>query len=46
MGKLQQDHTARIDKLWDIIHTKYNHELSYYKVWDAKKKEIAKIFGD
>ena len=36
VGKLQQDHTARIDKLWDIIHTKYNHELSYYKVWDAK----------
>ena len=36
VGKLQQDHTVRIDKLWDIIHTKYNHELSYYKVWDAK----------
>ena len=32
VGKLQQDHTAHIDQLWDIIHTKYNHELSYYKV--------------
>ena len=46
VGKLRQNHTARIDELWEIIHTKYNHELSYYKVWDAKQKTIAKIFGD
>ncbi|XP_075665673.1 uncharacterized protein LOC142635399 [Castanea sativa] len=44
--KLRQNHTARIQDLWDIIHTKYKHELSYYKVWDAKQKAIAKIFGD
>ena len=44
--KLQQNHTARINELWEIIHTKYNHELSYYKVWDTKQKAIAKIFGD
>ena len=30
--KLLQNHTARIDELWEIIHTKYNHKLSYYKV--------------
>ena len=30
--KLRQNHTARIDELWEIIRTKYNHELSYYKV--------------
>ena len=46
VGKLRQDHTAHIDQLWDIIHTKYNHELSYYKVRDTKQKAIAKIFGD
>ena len=46
VGKLWQNHTARIDELWEIIHTKYNHEFSYYKVWDAKQKAIAKIFGD
>ena len=46
VGKLRQNHTTRIDELWEIIHTKYNHELSYYKVWDAKQKAIAKIFGD
>ena len=32
VGKLRQNHTARIDELWEIIHIKYNHELSYYKV--------------
>ena len=46
VGKLQQNHTAHIDELWEIIRTKYNHKLSYYKVWDAKQKAIAKIFGD
>ena len=46
VGKFQQNHTTRIHELWEIIHTKYNHELSYYKVWDAKKKAIAKIFGN
>ncbi|XP_050254176.1 uncharacterized protein LOC126700180 [Quercus robur] len=46
VGKLQKNHTTRIDDLWEIIRTKYNHELSYYKVWDAKQKAIAKIFGD
>ena len=46
VGKLRQNHTARIDELWTILRTKYNYELSYYKVWDAKQKTIAKIFGD
>ena len=46
VGKLRQNHTARINELWTIIRTKYNHELSYYKVWDTKQKAIAKIFKD
>ena len=46
VGKLQQNHTAHIDELWEIIRTKYNHELSYYKVWVAKQKAITKIFED
>ena len=46
VGKLRQNHTAHIDELWEIIRTKYNDELSYYKVWDAKKKAIAKIYRD
>ena len=46
VGRLRQKHTAPIDELWEIIRTKYDHELSYYKVWHAKQKAIAKIFGD
>ena len=46
VGKLRENYTARIDELWQIIRSKYNHELFYYKVWDAKQKAIAKIFGD
>ncbi|XP_030934495.1 uncharacterized protein LOC115959952 [Quercus lobata] len=34
--KLRQNHTACIDELWEIIRTKYNHELSYYKDSDTK----------
>ena len=46
VGRLRQKHTAPIDELWEIIRSKYDHELSYYKVWHAKQKAIAKIFGD
>ncbi|XP_075654985.1 uncharacterized protein LOC142625175 [Castanea sativa] len=31
VGKLRQNHTARIDELRGHIDTKYNHQLSYYK---------------
>ena len=44
---LQENHTATIGHLRDIIKEKYyDHILSYYKIWDAKQKAIAKIFGD
>ena len=46
VGRLRQKHTAPIDEFWEIIRSKYDHELSYYKVWHAKQKAIAKIFGD
>ena len=32
VGKLRQNHIVHVDELWEIIRTKYNHELSYYKV--------------
>ena len=28
------------------MFTQFNHNISYYKVWDAKQKAIANIFGD
>ena len=44
--KLRQNHTAHIHELWEIIHTKYKHELSYYKVRDVKQNAITKILED
>ena len=44
--KLWQDHNAHIEQLWDIIKTKYDHELSYYKVRDVKQNAIMKILED
>ncbi|XP_075636464.1 uncharacterized protein LOC142608651 [Castanea sativa] len=46
VGKLRQNHIARIDELRGHIDTKNNHQLAYYKVCDAKQKTIVKIFGD
>ncbi|KAK9984380.1 hypothetical protein SO802_033905 [Lithocarpus litseifolius] len=44
---LQKNHMATIDHLKDFIKAKYyGHELSYYKIWDAKQKVVAKIFGN
>ena len=45
--KLCEDHTTPIKHLRSMIKTKYNgHKPSYYKVWDAKQKAIAKMFGN
>ena len=45
--KLCEDHITPVKHLRFMIETKYNgHKPSYYKVWDAKQKEIAKIFGN
>ncbi|XP_075645812.1 uncharacterized protein LOC142616971 [Castanea sativa] len=44
---LRENHTATIQHLRDYIKGKYyEHKLSYYKIWDAKQRAIAKIFGD
>ena len=32
VGRLRQTHIAPIDELREIIRSKYDHELSYYKV--------------
>ena len=44
---LDENHMATIDHLRDLIKAKYyGHKLSYYKIYDAKQKAIAKIFGN
>nr|XP_023898745.1 uncharacterized protein LOC112010632 [Quercus suber] len=43
--KLCEDHTTPVKHLRSMIETKYNgHKPSYYKIWDAKQKGIAKMF--
>ncbi|XP_075640562.1 uncharacterized protein LOC142612344 [Castanea sativa] len=47
LKKISKDHTTPIKYLIDMIETKYEgHKPSYYKVWDAKQKAIATIFGN
>ena len=44
---LQEKHTATIYHLAHFIKRKYfGHNLSYYKIWVAKQRAIAKIFGN
>ena len=43
---LLKKHTTTVHDLKTNMSKKFGHELSYYKVWDAKQKAIAKIFGD
>ena len=44
VGRLRKNHTARTDELWEIIPTKYKHEVSNYKVWDVKKRQLLRYF--
>ena len=45
--KLCEDHTTPVKHLRFMIETKYNgYKPSYYKVWDAKQKVIAKMIGN
>ena len=45
LKKLGEDHTTPIKHLKSIMESKCNgHKPSYYKLWDAKQKEIGKIF--
>ena len=47
LKKKCEDHTTPIKHLRSMIELKYEgHKPSYYKVWDAKQKEIGKIFGN
>jgi len=37
--KIQKD-------LRSMLHAKHGHEVAMYKVWEAKQKAIAHIYGD
>uniref|UniRef100_A0A2N9HQ99 SWIM-type domain-containing protein n=1 Tax=Fagus sylvatica TaxID=28930 RepID=A0A2N9HQ99_FAGSY len=40
------DQTISVKSLRHHMCTQFGHKISYYKVWDAKQKAIANIYGD
>jgi hypothetical protein len=40
------DQTVTMKTLRHHMSTQFGHKISYYKVWDAKQKAIANIYGD
>ena len=41
-----EDHTYKIKDLQNLMKERFQHEISYYKIWDAKQKAIANIHGN
>ena len=40
------DHTSKINDLQNMMKERFNHNISYHKIWDAKQKTIANIHGN
>ena len=40
------DHTSKIKDLQKLMKERFKHNISYYKIWDAKQKTIANIHGN
>ena len=36
------DHTRKIKDLQNLTKEKFNHDISYYKIWEAKQKDYYK----
>ena len=41
-----EDLTRSVKDLHSILHAKHGHDVTMYKVWEAKQKAIAHIYGD
>ena len=46
LNQVVADHGVKISTLDAQISKQYDVKVSYYKLWDAKQKAIAKIYGD
>ncbi|XP_050258972.1 uncharacterized protein LOC126703966 [Quercus robur] len=40
------NHTSKIKGLQNLMKERFNHDISYYKIWNAKQKAIANIHGN
>ena len=45
VSKLRQDHSAHIDQLWDIIHTKYIMSFLTIRYWTRNKRQLLRYSG-
>ena len=43
---VQEDITRSIKDLCSILHAKLGHDVTMYKVWEAKQKAVACIYRD
>ena len=41
---VREDLTRSVKDLRSILHAKYGHDVTMYKVWEAKQKAVARIF--
>ena len=43
---VREDLTRSVKDLRCILHAKHEHDVTMYKVWEAKQKAIVRIYGD
>ncbi|XP_023926256.1 uncharacterized protein LOC112037653 [Quercus suber] len=43
---VREDITRSIKDLRSMLHAKHGHDVTMYKVWEAKQKAVACIYGD
>ena len=43
---VREDISRTVATLRSVLHAKHGHWASHYKVWDAKQKAVAAIYGD
>ena len=43
---VREDISRTVSTLRSLLHAKHGHWASHYKVWDAKQKAVAAIYGD
>ena len=43
---VREDLTRSIKDLRSMLHAKHGHDVTMYKVWEAKQKAVTRIYGD
>ena len=43
---VREDLTQKVRDLRSMLNARHGHDVTMYKVWEAKQKAIARIYGD